>query len=289
MLFYIQSVNQVISEVCQFFLSNSPSADTSTMTAESSNTPTDGDDNTILIESFKDPKFSWHSKNDPVMGGESQATVSIRDGLGIFDGEVVDVPFLRAPGFITMESIGGDYPDVSSCDALQLTLRSSVSYGGYRVSFGNARVPGNRYARGYKANFDVMPGSAMTTIEIPFRDFTARWDDATGDQIVTCEENEDFCPDVKTLRDMNRFAFWGEGVSGKVHLEIESIAASGCGSAGNSNTIMNMNNMQGILIISFSIVTVLAFVIGVLFCSKKREGEKKIYSTVKIAQANSIV
>ena len=176
-----------------------------------------------------------------------------------------------------------------------------MSYGGYSVSFCNERAPSNRYARGYKANFNVMamPGSAMATIEIPFRDFTVRWDDATGDPIVTCEENEDFCPDVKTLRNMSRFAFWGEGVAGKVHLEIESIAASGCGSTGMGGTVVNMNmnmnsntimnNMQGILIISFSIVTVLAFVIGVLFCGKKREGEKKIYSTVKIAQANSIV
>lgn len=35
-----------------------------------------------------------------VMGGKSTGTFNVENGLGIFDGEVVDVPFLKAPGFI---------------------------------------------------------------------------------------------------------------------------------------------------------------------------------------------
>lgn len=34
------------------------------------------------------------------MGGKSTGTFNVENGLGIFDGEVVDVPFLKAPGFI---------------------------------------------------------------------------------------------------------------------------------------------------------------------------------------------
>ena len=34
------------------------------------------------------------------MGGKSTGSFAVENQLGIFDGEVVDVPFLKAPGFI---------------------------------------------------------------------------------------------------------------------------------------------------------------------------------------------
>ncbi len=182
----------------------------------------------ISIESFANPQLSWEAMNDPVMGGRSHAKVSVENGMGVFDGEVVDVPFLHAPGFITMRGHGGSLPDVSTCDSLQLRLRASEPYAGYRISFGNRHVPGNRFARGYKADFDAPIGPEMGTVVIPFHDFTVRWDDATGDPIVTCKEDENFCPDKETLKDMKTISLWGEGVSGKVHLEIESIEGGGC-------------------------------------------------------------
>ena len=182
----------------------------------------------ISIESFANPQLSWEAMNDPVMGGRSHSDVSIKNDLGFFDGEVVDVPFLHAPGFITMRGNGGSLPDVSTCDSLQLRLRASEPYSGYRISFGNRHVPGNRFARGYKADFDAPVGPKMGTVVIPFHDFTVRWDDATGDPVVTCQENEAFCPDKETLQDMKTISFWGEGVAGKVHLEIESIEGVGC-------------------------------------------------------------
>ena len=183
----------------------------------------------VLLESFANPVHKWSAMNDPVMGGKSYSSVSIDKNLGIFDGEVVDVPFLHAPGFITMRG-NGNYPDVSSCESLQITARASEQYSGYRVSFGNRHVPGNRFARGYKADFSapVLEEPEMGTIVVPFKNFTVRWDDATGNAVVTCEENEDFCPDVDTLRNMKTISIWGEGVAGKVHLEIETVKAIGC-------------------------------------------------------------
>eukprot|EP00567_Pseudictyota_dubia_P013707 CAMPEP_0197457552 /NCGR_PEP_ID=MMETSP1175-20131217/46408_1 /TAXON_ID=1003142 /ORGANISM="Triceratium dubium, Strain CCMP147" /LENGTH=344 /DNA_ID=CAMNT_0042991953 /DNA_START=107 /DNA_END=1141 /DNA_ORIENTATION=+ len=199
---------------------------------DAADSPTPAESDEILIESFANPTHSWHAMNDPVMGGKSYSTVSIENGVATFDGECVDVPFLHAPGFITMETRGGDYPDVSSCENLRLRLRSAEQYSGYRVSFGTKHVPGNRFAFGFKANLDVPAGTKdMVMIDIPFHDFTVRWDDATGDPIVTCEEDEKFCPDLETLQDMQTIQLWGEGVAGKVHLEVESIAASGCSSS----------------------------------------------------------
>ena len=190
---------------------------------------------TIILESFASPTHAWAAMNDPVMGGKSYSTVSVANGLSIFDGEVVDVPFLHAPGFITMRG-NGDYSDVSSCDALQLTARASEPYAGYRVSFGERHVPGNRFARGYKADFEAPVGSDLdfATITIPFHDFTVRWDDATGDAVISCEDNKDFCPDTETLKNVKTISLWGEGVAGRVHLEIESIQATGCSKSNSS-------------------------------------------------------
>jgi hypothetical protein len=186
----------------------------------------------IMIEDFSSPAHSWKAKNDPVMGGKSSGTVSVYGGVGIFDGEVVDVPFLQAPGFITMETNGGSYPDVSSCTSLKLTLRATEEYSGYRISFGIVHVPGGRFAFGYKANFNPpvikSDGAEYGDVIIPFTDFSDKWDDATGDQIVTCEENAKYCPTAKSLKNLKTISIWGEGVVGKVHLEIQSISADGC-------------------------------------------------------------
>mmetsp|Transcript_9006 Transcript_9006/g.18392 ORF Transcript_9006/g.18392 Transcript_9006/m.18392 type:complete len:389 (+) Transcript_9006:303-1469(+) len=245
----------------------------------------DRNDGAIILEDFSTPSQKWRSKNDPVMGGQSHATVVLEPekGIAIFDGDVVDVPFLGAPGFVTMESYYDDdgsgdsggssgrgsggseakkYPDVSTCQAMRLVLRSAtIPYGGYRVSFGTRHVPGNRFAFGYKADLDLSSSSELPspslagiggssraeeaqesqeseeevsrqaeliTATIPFANFTVRWDDATGDAIVPCYKNTDYCPDLNTLRDMQTIKIWGEGVAGKVHLEIEQIAAVGC-------------------------------------------------------------
>ena len=236
----------------------------------------------ITLEDFANPTHSWHAMNDPVMGGKSHSKVSIQDGFGTFDGEVVDVPFLHAPGFITMRG-KGDYPDVSSCQSIKLTTRAAVPYAGYRISFGKKHVPGNRYAYGYKANFDPQVGNEMGEVEIPFHDFTVRWDDATGDAITTCEENESFCPDVKTLQNMKTISIWGEGVAGKVQLEIESIKATNCSEASSIGKTASANMfLRGIgqsgsvsLVILFGII-IAGFVGG--FVIRRQSSPRQTYS-----------
>ena len=236
-------------------------------------------DDEILIESFANPTHEWFSKNDPVMGGRSYSSVTIENKLAIFDGECVDVPFLHAPGFVTMETEGGEFPDVSSCKNLRLRLRSSVSYDGYRVSFGRAHVPGNRFAFGYKANLHVPMGPDIITVDIPFNEFTVRWDDKTGDPITTCAENKDFCPNLKTLQNMQMIQLWGEGVHGKVHLEVESIGASGCESpsikvATTPSQSTNTNNNTNTNSVGYQTMTIfgalgLVLVASILFTIKK--------------------
>ena len=190
------------------------------------------DDDEIVLEDFRNPVHTWKQMNDPVMGGRSTGSFRIQDdGVGVFQGQVVNVPFLHAPGFIQARTIDRriPFPNVSLCSALQLEVRSNnPEYAGYRVSFGNAHAPGGKmFAYGYKANL-VGVTSDFGKIVIPFSDFTDYWDDATGDPIKTCRENQLYCPDEATLRNMKTIAVWGEGVAGNVSLEIASIRAVNC-------------------------------------------------------------
>merc|ERR1712232_1392629 len=81
--------------------------------------------------------FAFNELNDPVMGGKSTGTWSLGDGFGILDGEVVNVPSLKAPGFIKAAA-DGKFPDISEFidGSLVLTVRSSTpEYAGFRVTF----------------------------------------------------------------------------------------------------------------------------------------------------------
>lgn len=181
----------------------------------------------ITIESFSNPSLTWKQQNDPVMGGRSTGTFRVQDGVGVFDGQVVNVPRLKAPGFIQV--IGdGSFPDISSCSSLVLTVQAAQAYAGYRVSFGKTHAPGGKFfANGYKSHFDA-PVGKFADVTILLKNFSDYWDDATGDIIRTCQDNEIYCPDTKTLKDMQTLKIWAEGKAGDVHLQISQIRASGC-------------------------------------------------------------
>jgi len=212
----------------------------STAAIASSSTSTDGDDTTVLIESFEQGHsiHTWKVMNDPVMGGKSKGSFRITADAALFQGEVVDVPFLHAPGFLqarTIDHATTAFPDVSHCTGLQVTARSHTDYTGYRLSFGTAHAPhGKRFAFGYKTDMRISPSSTQhessswSDIVLPFSAFTDYWDDATGDAIVTCEQDSSYCPDNATLRNMRVVAIWAEGVEGRVDLEIKAIRAVGC-------------------------------------------------------------
>jgi len=185
--------------------------------------------------------FTFKELNDPVMGGKSSGTwnVNVKEKFGIFDGEVVDVPSLKAPGFIKAAA-DGEFPDASGFvqGELVLSVRTTTpEYTGFRVSFASGALsPAYACAGGgtiplshgcFKAKFSVPLGSAdaFATVRIPFNDFSDNWSPATGEQTKTCADNQDVCPSAKTLAGIKRIEVWAEGVSGKVHLEVKSISA----------------------------------------------------------------
>jgi hypothetical protein len=141
--------------------------------------------------------------NDPVMGGQSYSQVEddTIKGIAHFVGQCAIVPSLDAPGFNTMVAGGfmpwdgkpSKFPDISSCTALQLELKSNTDYTGYRLSFGRAHPWGNHYAFGYKTPLtDVPQGEDFGVVTLPFTSFSSKWDDATGNIQV-------YCQDVKTI------------------------------------------------------------------------------------------
>lgn len=174
--------------------------------------------------------------NDPVMGGKSSGTWTVGDGFGVFDGQVLDVPSLSAPGFIKTAA-DGTFPDASSAIGgdLVLTVRSATpEYAGFRVSFvsgslspsyscaGGGSLP---FSRGcFKSKFSVPAGDDFTQIRVPVNSFSDKWSPATGEQTTTCADDADVCPTDKTLKALQRVEVWAEGALGKVHLEIKAIS-----------------------------------------------------------------
>jgi hypothetical protein len=198
------------------------------------------DVNLVTFDGNPATTFNFQELNDPVMGGKSTGTFSLNKigYFGIFDGEVVDVPSLKAPGFIKTAA-DGTFPDASTTidGGLVLKVRTSTpQYKGFAASFasgtmapsyscaGGGSIP---FSRGcFKARFSVPAGDSFTEIVIPWRNFSDLWSPATGDPTSTCAEKPDACPTAAKLKGIKRIEIWGEGALGKLHLEIDSIAAS---------------------------------------------------------------
>jgi hypothetical protein len=181
--------------------------------------------------------FTFTELNDPVMGGKSTGTWSLGKGFGIMDGSVVNVPSLKAPGFIKAAA-DGKFPDVSAFidGNLVLSVRTTTpEYAGFRVAFASgAKSPSFSCAAGgafpfsrgcFKNKFIVPAGADFTEIKIPFNSFSDKWSSATGEQTTTCAKSKHVCPTASKLSKIQRIEFWGEGAAGKLHLEIQSVSA----------------------------------------------------------------
>lgn len=64
----------------------------------------------VTFDGATTTKFTFVELNDPVMGGKSNGTWTAHDHFGVMNGTVVDVPSLKAPGFIKA-SADGDFAD----------------------------------------------------------------------------------------------------------------------------------------------------------------------------------
>merc|ERR1711988_1670565 len=191
----------------------------------------------VTFDGSSGTTFKFVELNDPVMGGRSTGTWSLGNGFGILDGEVVDVPSLKAPDFIKAAA-DGSFPDISAFidGSLVLSVRTSTpDFAGYRVTFVSGALSPNFACAGggslplsrgcYKNKFTVPSGDDFTEVKIPFNTFSDKWSSATGEQTTTCAEDADVCPTAAKLKKIQRVEFWGEGALGKLHLEVQSVRA----------------------------------------------------------------
>ena len=233
------------------------------------------------------------------MGGKSSSALTIEDGVAKFTGVCAIVPFLDAPGFITMVTGGffswkkEVFPDVNSCQALSLSVKTNVDYKGYRISFGKEHVPGGRHASGYKAGPLLnIPQDDFGEIVIPFEEFSSKWDEATGDITVSCKEDPQYCPSAKWLSNMETISFWGEGVEGEVDLEIQSISAVGCNSDGDSSaldltaSIVSNNSSSKTIPFGSILFVVVAIAVAATLATYKRQSSRRKYE--EIAQSTIV-
>merc|ERR1712100_601212 len=129
------------------------------------------------------------------------------------------VPSLQAPGFCTMQSPRGSFPDISEANALEVVARQSSDYKGWRFTIGDGpRDPDSG------APFFVK-GTYKANVAIPVSDFTYKWSDTTGEPTVKCVDDATVCPTAKYLRSPKQMEIIAEGIEGSFHLEVKSIRA----------------------------------------------------------------
>jgi len=197
----------------------------------------------VTLVTFDDTKatsFKFAELNDPVMGGKSTGSWSVNASghFGVMDGQVNTVPSLKAPGFIKAAA-SGKFADASSAidgDLVLMVRSSTPEYKGFYASFaagtmapsyscaGGGSMP---FSRGcFKAAFSVPAGDDFVAVRIPFKSFSDKWSPSTGKPTSTCAQDKDVCPTAESLKGIKRMQVWGEGVSGKLHLEVQSISAA---------------------------------------------------------------
>ena len=186
--------------------------------------------------------FDFTEMNDPVMGGQSTGTFTVQNDIAVFDGEVVDVPVLKAPGFIKAyadaQPQGKRYKDVSAFINGDVVLRVSTTtpeYEGFRISIASgtqnpehscangATIPGTSGC--FKAKFSV-PASENgeeQEVRIPVKEFSDHWSPYTGDHNVECKDDWTVCITDANLAVIQRIEVWAEGAKGKANLQIKSI------------------------------------------------------------------
>eukprot|EP00416_Gambierdiscus_australes_P036770 CAMPEP_0171108640 /NCGR_PEP_ID=MMETSP0766_2-20121228/69338_1 /TAXON_ID=439317 /ORGANISM="Gambierdiscus australes, Strain CAWD 149" /LENGTH=403 /DNA_ID=CAMNT_0011570217 /DNA_START=61 /DNA_END=1272 /DNA_ORIENTATION=- len=133
--------------------------------------------------------WPWETVNDPVMGGRSNSTFQVDTGrkVGIWDGEVRIVPFLRAPGFCNLQAPGlykaATFPDLSSADGIVIRARETSSSGLTHFNVMLTTKGARRlFKQGvYVANFS-MSGS-MQDHFLPWKAFACSW---RGDSVSWC-------------------------------------------------------------------------------------------------------
>ena len=190
--------------------------------------------NPVPLATFdgKDSKttWSWRIVNDPVMGGQSHATLDFVNSIGVWNGTCAIVPSLKAPGFSNVETsngfgvVGGFANDASKSTHLVMKVKSSVAYKGFKVSLAADTL--NPQFKSHKADIDIPVSSDFIEVSVPFTEFSNNWSAYTGEAVKKCSEDSTVCLTAHNLSHISQIGVWAEGVEGDFHVEIQSIYAA---------------------------------------------------------------
>jgi hypothetical protein len=169
--------------------------------------------------------WQWKTLNDPVMGGVSESAfyADSEKALGIWDGEVRTVPFLKQPGFCNLQAPPmfdtADFPDLSGTDGLIVHARQANSSGLANFSIMLMTKGAEHLDKQgvYTATFFLT--DVLQEHYVPFTAFACAWQG----------HNVSWCPDVKTqLAQITNVGLGTSipGPTGKFHVEISSVSAT---------------------------------------------------------------
>jgi len=178
--------------------------------------------------------------DDPVMGGVSQSEITIVSHTKTMDdkdvnfsylqwtGVVLDVSFLSAPGFCSVETKISDahFNDASEATEIVLKVRSQTpQYQGFKLSFSSSLTEKPIFAS-FKADFFLADTTDWQMITMPFNTFSSKWSAFSGEQLLACSpRNNEVCPTANDLANLLQITVSAEGVSAPFQLDIGSVFA----------------------------------------------------------------
>jgi len=194
---------------------------------------------TVLVVTFDGKPgttWQWKTMDDPVMGGVSKSAfyADSERAVGVWDGEVRTVPFLKQPGFCNLQAPPmfdtADFPDLSGTDGLIVRARQTNSSGltNFSVMLMTKGAAHLEKQGVYTATFVLT--DTLQEHYLPFTAFTCAWQG----------HNVSWCPDVKTqLAQITNVGLGTAipGPTGKFHLEISSVSATTFGEQLLSSTV----------------------------------------------------
>lgn len=167
----------------------------------------------------------WETVNDPVMGGQSTSTFKMDPprALGIWDGEVKIVPFLKAPGFCNLQAPGlnkkADFPDASGTEGIVVMAREMNSAG---LTHFNVQIMTKGAVHGFQQGVFTGNFTMSDTMEsqfIGFDKFQCSW---RGEKVSWCPELRTQLAEITNIGIGTAFP----GTAGKFFVEVANITAS---------------------------------------------------------------
>jgi len=169
--------------------------------------------------------WPWQTVNDPVMGGQSNSTFHTDSAraLGVWDGEVRIVPFLKSPGFCNLQAPGlyktADFPDLSGTQGMVVRAREANASGITRFNVMLMTSGAKHFLKQGVYNANFMLGGEMRDHFLPFSLFTCTW---RGQNVTWCPDLSAQLGKVTNIGIGTAFP----GPAAKFHVEISSLSAS---------------------------------------------------------------